>query len=103
MKTLTMQYDEAIYDLKKYAYAQSISESVKQKYTSSYNETSSLSDYSEAKKRADVVTVAYDDLPNTDITGFPIGSDRNDTGKLQFSFANDASNTHIINIGIAIR
>lgn len=99
MKTLTLQYDEPIYYFKKYACAQSISESVKQKYTSSFNETSSLSDYGEVKKRADVVTVAYEDLPNKNITGFPLGSDRNGKGELQYSFAKDASNTHIINIG----
>ena len=77
----------------------SLTESVKKKFMERFSETSILQSFSEAKMRDDVVCVAYDRLAETEIAGFPIGSDRNRAGKLEFAFSTEKPNTHIINIG----
>ena len=77
----------------------SLSDAVKKSYTSEHYETSVIQDYETAKNSNDTIMVAYKDLPDTVIDGFPIGSDRDKDGNLQFLFPKRMPNTHIINIG----
>ena len=100
MKTLKMQYNVApstsTFRRKKQP---SISDMVKNAYTSTFCEASTLLTYDKLKNKEDVLTVRYSDLQNTEIAGMPIGSDRNKYGNLQFTFAKKTPNTHIISIG----
>ena len=100
MKTLTLNYQDAIKvrSKSKKAY-KPISEELKESYVEKYYETSIEKDYSEVKNSSNVSTISYKDLSDTVIEGFPIGSERNKSGELQFSFAKHIPNTHIINIG----
>ncbi len=77
----------------------SIANSVKFSYISKHYETSAILDYETAKARNDTITVYYKNLHETVIDGFPIGSDRDQNGNLQFLFPRKTPNTHIINIG----
>ena len=72
---------------------------ISKKFTEKFCESSILQSFSELKKRSDVVCVPYEKLPETKIEGFPIGSYRNSDGELEFAFATEKPNTHIINIG----
>ncbi|MBQ6907247.1 MAG: type IV secretory system conjugative DNA transfer family protein, partial [Clostridia bacterium] len=100
MKKLKMQYSpEPLHSAFKKRNQPSISDMVKSAYTSSFCEASTLLTYDKVKNQDDFLTVTYSDLHNTEISGMPIGSDRDELGNLQFTFAKKTPNTHIISIG----
>jgi type IV secretion system protein VirD4 len=100
MKKLKMQYSpEPLHSAFKKRNQPSISDMVKSAYTSSFCEASTLLTYNKVKNQDDFLTVRYCDLQNTEVSGMPIGSDRDEFGNLQFTFAKKTPNTHVISIG----
>lgn len=100
MKKLSRQYEYEPYTMPlHFMDVTSVSEAVRQEYLSRHYESSTLHRYEDLLKSRDVYTVAYEDLPKRHIDGFPIGSHRDSTGKLQFIFAKGTPNTHTLTIG----
>ena len=77
----------------------SVAETVRQRYNDTYAEMATLLQFTQLKQRPDTVTIPYALLPQTELPGFPVGSDRDAAGRLEFVFPKTMPNTHILNIG----
>ena len=100
MKQLTRVYQKpAVMPLHIQASRPPLREALLDAYAKQYLTAGKVQNYAELLQSSRTVSCRFEDLPHTEIAGFPIASGRNAAGELRFTFDRVTPNTHVLGVG----